>query len=688
MLNLSATIGVKFNGPIAITHYSLTVINPTPDAVEALYHFALPREGSLMKCDVRMDGHVFSGQVMKRNEASNTHEEAVEQGRRSVLLESMNDGVYGLNVGNLDAGESLIIDMQIASLLSISDCGRAFTYRLPTTIAPRYGNTANDIEPEYNFFARYPFTSSISLPSGVKASSSSHAVSMDGDAAVLNGELDRDIFITWEQNSEDHLLCASYQDKAYTLGIVQPCAETHETSLTANRQLHVVLDRSGSMMGSAIQLCRDALRQVINKVTEDTLFNLTSFGSHYTTLFKSAEAMTEQQKANCLGEIGFIEADMGGTELVPALLHAIRNFPEVDEPKHVLLITDGNMRIHSEEVAASELLCKQRNVNLHIVGIGYSVNTHALSALHDAIPGTLHTVNPNGELSSTIENIVKLMESNPVNASLEWTNAPSWSILPSTHYPGLSQPVIATGKCTLIDAHDEKQWQVENVEGEWAQALVHIAAAKHLHSLDIIEATELAEDLGMLSQHTSCVLLDTSDSIVNNEAIPTVIPQMTPPNSISFSLGECDSDAFSLSECHSEFLDVPTFFRVHGDDGSMKKLSGKQALESFMQNLLDDLKRRWWRESKWTELRLQELAEDEKLFEQVTDFAKDMKIPINFAVMVLLLAHIEHSSCVRPLPRRVDRRLSKFEIKLKLPLQNMAKEKYQQLLAMPTLLKS
>lgn len=674
MLNLSATIDVKFNGPIAITHYSLTVTNPTPNAIEALYHFALPREGSLMNCDVHMDGHIFSGQVMKRNEASNTHEEAVEQGRRSVLLESMNDGVYGLNVGNLDAGESLTIDMQIASLLSISDCGRAYTYRLPTTIAPRYGNTGNDIEPEYNFFARYPFTSNIALPKSSNVSSSSHVVSMDGDTAVLNGELDRDIFITWEQNSEDHLLCASYKDRAYTLGVVQPNGETHETSSTANRQLHVVLDRSGSMMGSAIQLCRDALRQVINKVTEDTLFNLTSFGSHCTTLFKSAEAMTEQQKANCLGEIGFIEADMGGTELVPALLHAIRHFPEGDEPKHLLLITDGNMRLHVEDVAAIELLCKQGNVHLHIVGIGYSVNTHALSALHGAISGTLHAVNPNGELTSTIENVVKLMGPNPVNASLRWKKSPTWSILPSTHYPGLSQPVIATGKCALIHTDDEKQWQPEQVKGEWAEALVHIAAAKHLHSLDSNEATELAEGLGMLSQYTSFVMLDTSDSIVNKEAVPTVIPQMTPPGSISF----------SLSECHSEYLDVPAFLRVHSDDEPVNKLSGEQVLESFMQNLLDDLNGRWWRESKWTEARLRELAENEKLFEQIIDFSKELRIPIHSVVMALVLAHIDYDLRFRRLPERVDRRLSRFEIKLAGSLRDMAKEKYQQLLAVTT----
>lgn len=674
MLNLSATIDVKFNGPIAITHYSLTVTNPTPNAIEALYHFALPREGSLMNCDVHMDGHIFSGQVMKLNEASNTHEEAVEQGRRSVLLESMNDGVYGLNVGNLDAGELLTIDMQIASLLSISDCGRVYTYRLPTTIAPRYGTTGNDIEPEYNFFARYPFTSNIALPKSSNVSSSSHVVSMGGDTAVLNGELDRDIFITWEKNPEDHLLCASYKDRAYTLGVVQPNGETHERNSTANRQLHVVLDRSGSMMGSAIQLCRDALRQVINNVDEDTLFNLTSFGSHHTTLFKSAEAMTEQQKTNCLGEIGFIEADMGGTELVPALLHAIRHFPEGDEPKHLLLITDGNMRLHVEDVAAIELLCKQGNVHLHIVGIGYSVNTHALSALHGAISGTLHAVNPNGELTSTIENVVKLMGPNPVNASLRWKKSPTWSILPSTHYPGLSQPVIATGKCALIHTDDEKQWQPEQVKGEWAEALVHIAAAKHLHSLDSNEATELAEGLGMLSQYTSFIMLDTSGSIVKKEALPTVIPQMTPPGSISF----------SLSECHSEYLDVPAFLRVHSDDEPVNKLSGEQVLESFMQNLLDDLNGRWWRESKWTEVRLRELAEDEKLLDQIIDFAKELRIPTHCVVMALLLAHIDHDARFRRLPERVDRRLSRFEIKLATSLRNMAKEKYQQLLAVIT----
>ena len=651
VMHLSATIGVSFKGPMALTRYSLQVVNNGTNPVEGLYHFALPRSSSLMKCDVMMEGRTFSGQVLRRNEASNVYEEAVETGKRSVMLESMNDGVYGLNVGNLDGGESLTIEMTIASLLTITNAGDTFTYRLPTTLAPRYGQTGNDMEPEYHFFAEYPFSATVNLPHKAQVQASSHALLGDASVIKLNGLLDRDIFVTWQQDACDQLFNASYRGYSYTLGVPNVASSDALYAPSGSSFLHVVLDRSGSMEGAAIDLCKQVLIDVVQNLSSSVAFNITSFGFEHETLFAGRATLNTQHKKAALVALNQVCADMGGTELISALLHAITYEKPSEKAKHIMLITDGLMHLDEEEVAAVQLACEKHNAHLHIIGVGYSVNTQALVRLSHATGGTLHIVNPNGELKEVVKNTVKAIHSTALPVELCFTKltdsaevAPmAWSSGDTVWYTNLPQPVFAQGECSLTVAGHQHEWRSETVNGECAQALVHIAAAQHIHELEREAATELATHLGMLSLYTSFVMLDVSEECIDSPATPRVIPQMVPPD-VCFRLAPPSAISHSAAGAHMNV----SYAQDRHDDFEYFCLGPVHytSVEQLVEVLLNDMNRRWWRKTQWTAQYLRKLEFATSRVKELEDLALQAHVSLYVVAVCLVLARIDAASKV------------------------------------------
>ena len=71
--------------------------------------------------------------------AEKEYEEAIEAGDSAVMLEELEPGLYTMNVGNLLANETAKITFRYAILYRWA--GDRLRLSLPTTIAPRYGDS-------------------------------------------------------------------------------------------------------------------------------------------------------------------------------------------------------------------------------------------------------------------------------------------------------------------------------------------------------------------------------------------------------------------------------------------------------------------------------------------------------------------------------------------------------------------
>ena len=121
--------------------------------IEAVYTFPLPLEAVLLELAVTIGERVLCGKVIEKQTAEARYEEAITDGDTAIMLEQDEPGMYTMNVGNLQAGETVVIRFRYAMLQRWS--GDHLRFLLPTTIAPRYGDSGMDglaphQQPEYD----------------------------------------------------------------------------------------------------------------------------------------------------------------------------------------------------------------------------------------------------------------------------------------------------------------------------------------------------------------------------------------------------------------------------------------------------------------------------------------------------------------------------------------------------------
>ena len=102
-----------------------------------------------------------------------------------------------------------------------------------------------------------------------------------------------------------------------------------------------LIDRSGSMMGSTIASAREALILFLKSLPPGCRFNIMGFGSRFTLLFANSVSYNQQHIDEAITHAQSIQADLGGTELLPPLEHIFKQplFPGFS--RQLFLLTDG-----------------------------------------------------------------------------------------------------------------------------------------------------------------------------------------------------------------------------------------------------------------------------------------------------------------------------------------------------------
>ena len=659
--DLSATIDVEIKGILAITDYTLSYTNHTDAPVEAIYHFCLPRICALMGCTVDIEGRRYEAEVKAQQIASDTYETAVENNQRAVLIEMAGDGMFTLNMGNLDAGETFQVALKIGQTLTAINAGKELIYRLPTNIAPRYGNSDHMIDPDYSLFARYPFAARIKGVSHQRVSACSHNLVEQEDVVVFSGLLDKDVFVQFEAESALPMLRGCWQGETYILGyppLVEPMGEPDKFNL------HVVADRSGSMMGNSIALLRDALKEVVAQLPSSTLFNLTSFGCEHSFFNPSLFEVDGTAKRALRRYIDSIQADMGGTEVIPALLATVNALPDQAEcAQHVLLITDGHVHTHKEEMAAIALLASRKRVHIHCIGVGVGANEDILARLSGETGGHCFMVNPQGEFKSSVTDLIKALGYASQQTHGQWKNA-DWQWNATAQNPALPTATMAWGEKAVFDGSDELV--CDTVIEQWAQALVQIGAMQHYYTLEGEQSADLALKLQLLTNETSLVMVDIAGDQVEGNATTHVIEQMTYLNMPMFCKRSshsdtehtvCMSTAMFAKELEESDMDIPILW-----DADKPKLSIELSADGFEQTYLNRIGALFRRLDLADREGCREAGASDTLLRQLDDWCFEYGLSFDVVLTVYLAEYAVFTE--QRVPRALRKRIAAFKAEL------------------------
>ncbi|KAF7345067.1 hypothetical protein MVEN_01670000 [Mycena venus] len=437
LLDVSAEASIKeLAAQVKLTQ---TYGNDAGFPIEAVYAFPIPARAAVCSfVMIKDDGTRVVGQVQEKEEARETYNAAVSQGRQASLMEQQTPDVFQVSVGNIPA-------KQQKTILSASIS--------PVHIGARYGQAPTPMSPQNPFADPSSFLKiamSVESTSPIlKIGCPSHAVSTElgPDPALPNfkelpfsnyarvslasdSPLEKDFVLTIKSAGLDAPRCVAELHPA-------PSHDTVAMALTfvprfklpdlARQEFVFLVDRSGSMESQRIAAARKALVVMLRSLPhKDSFFQIVSFGSHTTSLWESGSKPYNQETLEeATRHVDGMQADYGGTEIRSAL-EACFTGRKVDRPTSVFVLTDGEAwdldGVLEEVKTAVAGAPENAPLRVSVLGIGDQVSTAMCEGIARVGHGTCMLV---GEQEASFTGkIARLLKASktPVisNISVDW----------------------------------------------------------------------------------------------------------------------------------------------------------------------------------------------------------------------------------------------------------------------------
>jgi Ca-activated chloride channel homolog len=431
------TVMAHISGVLAETRLTQHYLNATGGNLEIAYTFPLPTDAVLLAFDVKLGERQFAGHVLPRQEAEEGYEQAIGQGDSAFRLQQVNEGIYSVALGNVAPDEAVVLTLRYSQMLTLLQ-GR-LRYRLPTTLAPRYGEPSG-MEPWQRpataLTAEYPLEVEVAV-SGAWAKGAfqcpTHAVSCTvterGIRLASRGAfLDRDLILDLRPQTLASTAIATRREGGLRLGaFLLPPAVPVEGQPGHNYVL--VIDCSGSMQGDSLAQAKAGVRLALERMAPQDRFALIAFGSHIQPF---DAALQPANRKNLALAAGWVErlGDLGGTELSQALLAALKYAEGSDasaRPLDILLLTDGECWA----TAAATTQARAKSVRLFTIGVGSAAAEDMVRKLAERTDGAWEMVTPHEDMAERIAvHFARMSQPRLERIELDAGVEPLWLALP------------------------------------------------------------------------------------------------------------------------------------------------------------------------------------------------------------------------------------------------------------------
>ena len=390
--------------------------NLETEPLEVVYTFPLDEGAAVCGFEATVDGVRYVGRAMERDEAFTHYDDALEAGHGGFLLDEERADVFTASLGNLKPG--LTVELSITYVTELAAEGEAVRFTLPTTVSPRYAPAADQrgvgpvpaetLNPPVAPTVPYGFSFAMDATMGgairgVQSPSHPIEIELDGPRATVRlaqrqAAMDRDLVIvlTADNLSAPHAVVErAEKGGAVALSFLprfEPAAQTAEVIF--------VIDRSGSMSGASIAEVRNALQLCLRSLAPGSRFNIVSFGSTYEALFAESRAYDEASLGEAAAFVRPLEADLGGTEILPALQFVVQQPAVAGMPRQVLVLTDGEVTNTDEVIDLARRHAS--TARFFTFGIGAGASHHLVKGLARASRGAAEFIAPGERIEAKV----------------------------------------------------------------------------------------------------------------------------------------------------------------------------------------------------------------------------------------------------------------------------------------------
>lgn len=542
----STDVEIEVTGMLARTTVTQRFTNHTAGWVEGRYVFPLPEGAAVDELRVTIGDRVIAGEVREKADARQVFERARGQGRSAGLVEQHRANLFSTTLTNIAPGEDVEVRIGFGQMVA-HEHGR-FSLRFPTTTLARYANGSDGKSdrstdapvpaPHHDRDAPPRLGLRVELHAGIALAtveSLHHPARIDGRGSERRIELvdpdhtaGRDFELTWTARDEDRLQGALFVEhmlgRPHALLMLVPPREFRPVSL--QRELILVIDRSGSMKGEALEQAREAVRLALNRIDHDDRFNVIAFSGSALPLFEGPVAATQANLERAYRFIERLKAG-GGTEIDTAMGMAMADRPDSGNNRgnnrgylrQIVFATDG--AVANERQVLERIDREIGDSKLFAIGIGHGVNKAFLNRAASRGHGTTTLIQDPRDIAGRMGELLLQLES-PVLEDLEiqWPDpAETWPERIPDLYAGQPLMVLArfnvpeyefeTGSVRANGFRDlrfvEMEWPLERFQSApgvaraWAQARIQGLQDRPPGSMDDWHDNRLRRDERLLT---------------------------------------------------------------------------------------------------------------------------------------------------------------------------------------------
>lgn len=413
-------VNVTIDNQIATTNVDMQFTNEGHGLAEGTFLFPLPHEASVDSLVMYIDGQAIESKILPADEAREIYNEIVRQHRDPALLEYVGRNAIQANVFPIPVGEARRIQFTYTQALSADNGLIAYVFPMnANTLSSRsIGEMSIRVEVSGNDPIGAVYSPSHNL--GInRESNNQNGFIASWEATNFNEPQDFTLFYgLTNENISVNLL--SYIESAgedgFFMLMVQPPLTLPEGE-TLPKDVIIILDQSGSMMGDAWAQAQASVEYVLSNLNPEDRFNVVLFNSG---VRKYANGL--ENAGGAQGAIDWVNGQTatGGTNISGALLTALE-LTDIERPTSLLFLTDG---LANEGIVATpeiiDAVGEESNDNIRIFsfGLGYSVDTFLLDELADSFKGTSAYVRPDQQIDEAVTSLYNKIKS-PVLSNVE-----------------------------------------------------------------------------------------------------------------------------------------------------------------------------------------------------------------------------------------------------------------------------
>jgi hypothetical protein len=402
---------------------------------EARYVFPLYDGVSVVGFTCIVGDRTIVGEVKEKDRARADFKEAVSRGETAGLLEQLPNAsdIFTTTVGNIPPGAKVVVEITYLGELKQDMEVDGVRFTIPNIICPRYGDYPIELQSNTAFDSvggGVSITVDADMADGSfiqKMLSPTHPISMS--MGTISSAPDADPIMT--RASATLSLGTACLDTDFVLqiiakntGVPKAVVENHPT-ITNHRALMAtlvpkftlpaekpeivfVIDRSGSMGGSRINLARQALLVFLKSLPVGVKFNICSFGWSHSFLWPKSVTYNQVNLEEAVRHAGTLEANYGGTEMLRPVEATIQQRYN-DMSLEVILLTDGEISNQQDLFfyLNSETAEAKKPIRVFTLGIGNGVSHSLIEGVARAGNGFSQAVGEGEKMDSKVVRMLK-----------------------------------------------------------------------------------------------------------------------------------------------------------------------------------------------------------------------------------------------------------------------------------------